>query len=680
MKKKNGDVIGIAVIALILTVGAGLGFYFAKSGAYRETFMPNTTINGIAVAGMGIDEVKAVVEAELADYELKISERTGAGECIRREEIGLRTEFDGGLEQILDLQEPMMWIKSLWTETDYRIGTMLVYDEELLEARIRELSFMDPENMQEPEDAYLSDYQFDTNSYEVIAPVEGTVLVAERVQRVITDAVLNLQTEVDLDAAGCYLRPAVEADDPNLTALAAELNRYVGTSVTYRFGEFEEVLDGDTIHQWLTIDGITVTLDESKVPEYVKSIARKYNTAYEKRPFLTTYGDVVTLPGGSFGWRMNQTAETEAVLDAIRAGAVRTREPEWLQKGASFGEYDYGDTYVEVNLTGQKLFFYKEGKLLVECDFVSGNASKGWSTPAGIYPLTYKERNATLRGENYATPVSYWMPFNGNVGLHDADWRASFGGAIYKTNGSHGCVNLPPKAAKIIYENIAKGDPVICYHLEGTENKATSKADKINISGVASVVEQENVPAVPESKPAESTPAVPESKPAESAPVVPENKPAESAPAVPESKPVESAPAVPESKPAESTPTTPESGVVEIAPVTPDSEQAPGAGSVVIVPEGAQTPETAPAVPEGAKPQETEPAIPGGALIETRPAGYGPGYPGEPAIGPGSNGSGSSGPGSSAGPNGPGSDGNVTVPSGPGFAAGPSQTPAGPGA
>lgn len=621
----NLPYIAAAATALILTVGASLGFYFAKSGAYRETFMPNTTINGIAVEGMDIDAVKAVVESELDHYELKILDRTGTDETITREDIGLHTEFDGGLEQILEMQEPMMWIKSLWTEVDYRIGTMLVYDEALLKEKICELTIMDSSKTMDPENAYLSDYQFDSNSYEIIAPKEGTVLVEERVQSVIAEAILNLQEEVDLDAAGCYAKPAILADDPELTALAAELNRYVGVTITHRFGEIEEVLDGDTIHQWITVDGNTVTLDENKVPEYVKMLGRKYNTAYEKRPFLTTYGDVVTIPGGSYGWRMNQAAEVEAILEAIREGAVRTREPQWLQEGASHGEYDYGDTYVEVNLTGQHLFFYKDGELLVECDFVSGNAAKGWSTPAGIFPLTYKQRNATLRGENYATPVSYWMPFNGNIGLHDADWRATFGGAIYKTNGSHGCVNLPPKAAKIIYEHIAQGDPVVCYHLEGTETKATTKADEINTSGVPSVIEEENET---ETTPAESKPV--ESKPTETKPVIPEKKPAES-------KPVESRPS--ETKPVETSPAAPENVPVETTP----------AETVPVIPEGAQpenTPtETPSAIPEGVQtpsalqgPGSGSPAIGpngSGALVETRPAGYGPGSSGEPTIRPG---------------------------------------------
>lgn len=666
--------IGIAATAVILTVGAGLGFYFAKSGAYQETFMPNTTINGMDVAGKDIASVKAMIEEELAGYELKIIDRTNAGEVITKEEIGLHAEFGVGLEELLTMQEPITWIRSLWTETEYKVETMLAYDEELLAARIRELSIMDKERMEKPQDAYLSDYQYDSNSYEIMPPTPGTELVEEAVYRAISEAVLNLASEVDLDQEACYTSASVKTDDPSLQMLAAELNRYAGAEVTHRFGELEEVLDGDLIHQWLIVEGTTVTLDESKIPEYVKSLAKKYNTAYEKRPFLTTYGEIVTIPGGSYGWRMNQEAEVEAILEAVKNGASRTREPEWLQKGASHGEYDYGNTYVEVNLTGQRLFFYKDGELLVECDFVSGNAARNWSTPAGIFPLTYKQRKATLRGEGYATPVEYWMPFNGNIGLHDADWRGTFGGAIYKTNGSHGCVNLPPSAAKIIYEHITAGDPVICYHLEGTETKETSKASEINTSGISSVKQDEDAEnGVAEAKPeetkqeetksAENTPA--ESKPAESKPA--QTKPAENKPA--QAAPAETQPTTPESSASETQPLGPGSTTVTPQPEIPPTETSPQVQETTpVVPEGIQQ-ESTPEVPSGIQ-QETAPAIPQGALTETVPLGVGPGYSSQDFNGL---------------PMGPGFDSDPTKyiqpeePIGPGYPEGISPQPVGPG-
>ena len=102
----------------------------------------------------------------------------------------------------------------------------------------------------------------------------------------------------------------------------------------------------------------------------------------------------------------------------------------------------------------QKLWMYVDGECIVETNVVTGNINNGNGTRKGVFSLTYKTRNAVLRGPGYESPVSYWMPFDGDIGLHDATWRSSFGGTIYKYNGSHGCVNMPFNAAKTVYENL----------------------------------------------------------------------------------------------------------------------------------------------------------------------------------------------------------------------------------
>jgi lipoprotein-anchoring transpeptidase ErfK/SrfK len=103
------------------------------------------------------------------------------------------------------------------------------------------------------------------------------------------------------------------------------------------------------------------------------------------------------------------------------------------------------------------------GVLIIESDIVTGNLSNGNGTPNGAYYIKYKELNATLKGPGYSTGVSYWMPFNESIGLHDAKWRGSFGGSIYKSAGSHGCINLPFLTAQTIYNNVSPGGIVICY-------------------------------------------------------------------------------------------------------------------------------------------------------------------------------------------------------------------------
>ena len=118
----------------------------------------------------------------------------------------------------------------------------------------------------------------------------------------------------------------------------------------------------------------------------------------------------------------------------------------------------------EINLTAQHLFFYKNGSLVVESDFVSGNLAKNHGTPSGSFGVTYKAKDAVLRGEDYESPVSFWMPFNGGIGLHDAPWQTNFGGDWYLEHGSRGCVNLQYDVAETVFNNVDSGTPVVCHY------------------------------------------------------------------------------------------------------------------------------------------------------------------------------------------------------------------------
>lgn len=503
--------IGVGTVCFLAAASAGV--YIYKGQQYKHVFFPNTVINGIDASGKSVEEVKALIASEIDGYVLTIEERDGETEQIARDDIGLHSEFDGSLETLLEAQEPMKWWSLQKEEKTYEIETMVVYEEELLMEKIDGLRCFSEELVKAPENAYLSDY-VSGQGYAIVQETRGNLLVKETAVAGIVDAIHNLQPSVSFEELDAYEKAEITSTDEELVKVADSLNKQAGVTVTYQFGDKTEVLNGDTIHAWLSVNADkTIGLDRDAVAAYVKSLASKYNTAYQPKTLKTSYGKTVTIKKGFYGWRINQGEETDQLYNIIRSGESQTREPVYSQTAASHGANDYGDTYVEINLTAQRLFFYKDGKLLVEADFVSGNASKNYDTPAGAYPLTYKERNATLKGEDYATPVSYWMPFNGNIGMHDANWRSSFGGSIYKTSGSHGCVNLPPSAAKTIYENISAGMPVLCYHLEGTERSSSSSAVKETTAAATTVPETSappETPAVPETTTPPETSPVPE--------------------------------------------------------------------------------------------------------------------------------------------------------------------------
>ena len=148
-------------------------------------------------------------------------------------------------------------------------------------------------------------------------------------------------------------------------------------------------------------------VDEEGVLSFVKELASKYNTCYKPKELKTSYGSTVTISNGPYGWKINNSEEVAQILDDLKAGKKVEREPVYSQTANSHGENDYGNSYVEINLTAQHLFLYKDGVLVTESDFVSGNVAKGHATPGGAFMLTYKTLNAVLRGPDYETPVTY---------------------------------------------------------------------------------------------------------------------------------------------------------------------------------------------------------------------------------------------------------------------------------
>jgi hypothetical protein len=224
---------------------------------------------------------------------------------------------------------------------------------------------------------------------------------------------------------------------------------------------------------------------------------------------------------------MDRATETTELMEAAEKGEQTVRTPVYFGTAATYGDEDWGDSYVEVDLSAQHLWVYENGQVVEESDFVSGCVNLGRMTPRGTYGITYKERNATLVGENYSSPVKYWMPFNGNVGMHDASWRSSFGGNEYILNGSHGCINLPTSKAAEIFDVVSKGEAVFVY---GGLTSPVPTIEKEVVDPATGEVKIVRIPVtdgtVPTKveTPAQETPA--EAAPEETTPAAPEETPA----------------------------------------------------------------------------------------------------------------------------------------------------------
>lgn len=451
----------IFVIALAFTYGRGVYHY-------KRSFFPQLEVNGVSCGNMSLQEAADKIQQWYADnYSLKLLDREGEEIMeVLPSDVQMVFPVEEELLKILEGQNAYKWFIYVFSEEGETREIVISpqYDMAKLQRLLEQRGLFDVSRSEAPQDAYISEYQEELKQFVIVPEREGTVLEQETTIACAAEALTGMQDSLDLYEAGCFKTAEITADNEQLKKRLEALNRVVGTCITYDWNGTQEILDGELIHQWMVLDGEEITLDEEQIAAYVAQMAKEYDTYGKKRKFVTTSGLTLTLPSGAYGWKTNRSAETEALIELILAGAVTEREPIYTSEGWVKGEDDIGDSYVEINLTDQHLYLYIDGEMVLETDFVSGNAANGNSTPAGVFGLTYKTRNAVLRGPDYETPVSYWMPFNGNIGMHDATWRRSFGGDIYLTNGSHGCINLPLKMAKTIYEYMSTGFPVICYY------------------------------------------------------------------------------------------------------------------------------------------------------------------------------------------------------------------------
>jgi hypothetical protein len=109
---------------------------------------------------------------------------------------------------------------------------------------------------------------------------------------------------------------------------------------------------------------------------------------------------------------------------------------------------------VKVSLHAQHLWMCERAHVVYSAAVTSGIVGEYTSTPTGDYTIQGRNRDTVLTintGEQY--DVNYWIPFDAPLfGFHDSSWQDfPYGSPKYKTQGSHGCVHMPLRAIKFLY-------------------------------------------------------------------------------------------------------------------------------------------------------------------------------------------------------------------------------------
>lgn len=478
--KKTRVLQTIIIICLVILAGTGIvaGVYL-KQQWDRTNYFENTRINGFDASEKEPKEILTQMVKAYSAPVVHIREKGEESLTVDLAELGYEVDQAAllkNLEEALSRQKssiPVL-LESLLNGNTFQIEIPFSFKEETLAAAVNSQALKDERTVSVDAEMF---YDEPTKTYYIEPEVYGTEFADEDLQNLVKEQVDALvaakepQPDLTIDIPdSIYVKPQITQGDVELNNLCNIYNQYAKATITYTFGEQKEVLDWNTIQNWLTIVDGSGVLNEGLIREYVTAMAAKYNSIYYDRTFKTSVGTEVVIPGNEneYGYMVNEEEEFARLLSDIRANTSVEREPVYLYAGyGRNGVDDLDGTYVEVNLTAQRIWFYVKGELIVESDVVTGSVAKKTETQTGAFPLAYKQSPGKLTGGNaengWSTDVDYWMPFFDGQGLHDATWRNSFGGNIYQNGGSHGCVNLPHETAKKIYDNIDAGVAIILY-------------------------------------------------------------------------------------------------------------------------------------------------------------------------------------------------------------------------
>ena len=494
--QRTASTISLRKVLVASGVGLLTAGYIAAGVHFSDHFYPSTKFFGIKASGLTVEEVKRQVEKKVEGYQLQIKGRSssgsnsGAGDRITADEVGMKYRDNGMIDRAMRQQYPAVWpatlLKTILAPNEETLGTE--YDSSLADSVIRNLTVFDSSRVIEPRNAEL---KYTADGAVITKEVMGTRLDYDKTKTAIIHALDDGSTSIDLEKEGLYQNPEVYADDDALNEKANALNLVLGANVTLEMGDQSVQINPEmTAETFLSLDmDGNYYVDDSKVSSYIVKLADKTDTVGRKRTFHTSLGTTVELEGGDYGWTLDADSTAQELEEALKEKKKGTLEPVYFTTGLCRDKNDIGNTYVEIDLTNQHMWFYKNGSLIVDTPVVTGNPQKNNETPSGgVWSLKGKYRNATLKGEGYATPVDYWLPFNGGVGIHDLQKRYYFGGSVYNGAGSHGCINTPLAAVKLIYNGIEDGTPVVVYE-DDSQEAVSQKTGMQDIRTITSYIE-----------------------------------------------------------------------------------------------------------------------------------------------------------------------------------------------
>ncbi len=470
---KAGKVVGIVFGVAIVLVG---GVYLGNTLRHQNVFIQGTYINGIDVGNMTVEAAQESLAKTAEDYSLTLTFKDGETETLSADQLGYSYTPGTEVQQLLEEQNPFLWPQFLWNKKEeYSADMTFDYSKEKVKEALDELPELSEKNVIAPTNAYMQ--LGEDNHFSIVPETDGNQIIEKALRKAVQKAISQNETELDVTQVdGAYEQAEIRSDNEELNAQVNDLNTYMDLKETYTLTDGSTVtLDGSRIKDWLSVSEddpnyyyVNADVIKQNAVAFIAELASQDDKTYDTLDFESTNLGTVTMSvNGGYGHSLDQSTMTDALYNAVVNRD--SGEMELSYSSNSMLDSKLNGTYIEVDIPNQTVYYYQDNTLQLSASVVTGlETEEDRKTPSGIYQIYDKETNRDLKGRlneegvpSYVSHVSYWMPFYGGYGLHDASWRSSFGGTIYQYSGSHGCVNMDYNDAQALYNSISVGTYVV---------------------------------------------------------------------------------------------------------------------------------------------------------------------------------------------------------------------------
>lgn len=457
----------LSLILMTVIVMPGL-IYLGLAIYYQDSFMYGTWINGIYCTGKTVPEVAE----ELMDnftYDTVYVVTPQDVEMLEVDNLEVQYDFESSLEEYRRRQNPFVWYGHILTgHQNETILPKITFNKDLLEEWIYSTNSY-KSNLKMEEDSLQ--IVLGENGYEILEHKEKILNVSMALEK-LSEVIQNAGTEIDLEEQECYFSREETLEMQQTRQLYEKIEGIQNISLTYKLKDSEKKVMPSEAALWIgrNQDGSfmldkkgELVFDKGAVTDFIEKLSTQYDT-WLNFPFTTHDGREIVLKKGNYGTKIHQKKEVDYLLNYLKNPGEDVREPVYM-KDVTYGDTNRIDTtYVEVDMTIQKMMFFKDKEKVFETEVVTGCTSQGMGTPELVCHVYSKNRNRILQGTNYRSFVNYWVPVYGGIGIHDATWRNKFGGELYKRSGSHGCINTPLEKMKELYDMLEVGMPVVIHY------------------------------------------------------------------------------------------------------------------------------------------------------------------------------------------------------------------------